>query len=124
MKRIAILLVLVIGLASTSAARSQQPASTPAAKSSVRTTDSVSFKPSPELQKSLEDLAQAMQSLAVKITTDPEIKAAAINVASGFVMTAQQVLTEQSDVIQQALKTAAEKISAAQSAPPLHSRKP
>src|SRR6185503_12839095 len=110
MKRIAILLVLVIGLASTSAARSQQPASTPAAKSSVRTTDSVSFKPSPELQKSLEDLAQAMQSLAVKITTDPEIKAAAINVASGFVMTAQQVLTEQSDVIQQALKTAAEKI--------------
>lgn len=124
MKRIAILLALVIGLASTSAARSQQPASTPTAKSSVRAADSVSFKPSPELQKSLEDLAQAMQSLALKITTDPEIKAAAINVASGFVTTAQQVLTEQSDVIQQALKTAADKISAAQSAPPQHSRKP
>ena len=124
MKRIAILLVLVIGLASTSAARSQQPTSSPSAKSPVATSDSVSFKPSPELQKSLEDLAQAMQSLALKITTDPEIKAAAISVASGFVTTAQQVLTEQSDVIQQALKTAAERISAAQPNPPPHSRKP
>lgn len=124
MKRIAILLVLLFGLASTSAARSQQPTSSPSAKLPVQTTDSVSLKPSPELQKSLEDLAQAMQSLALKITSDPEIKAAAINVASGFVTTAQQVLTEQSGVIQQALKTAAEKISAAQAVPPQHSRKP
>jgi hypothetical protein len=124
MKRIAILLVLLIGLASTSAARSQQPGSSPTAKASVRTADSVSLKPSPELQKSLEDLAEAMQSLALKITSDPEIKAAAIHVASGFVTTAQQVITEQSGVIQQALKTAADKISAAQSIPPQHSKKP
>ena len=124
MKRIAILMVLVIGLASTSAARSQQPASSPTKKSSAQTADSVAFKPSPELQKSLEELAQAMQTLALKITTDPEVKAAAMNVASGFVSTAQQVLTEQSGVIQQALKTAAEKISAAQATPPQHSRKP
>jgi hypothetical protein len=45
-------------------------------------------------------------------------------VASGFVTTAQQVITEQSGVIQQALKTAADKISAAQSIPPQHSKKP
>jgi hypothetical protein len=114
MKRIAILLVLLIGLAATSAARSQQPAA-PSARPSAQARDSVSFKPSPELQKSLDDLAKAVQSLALKIASDPEIKAAAIHVASGFVNTAQQVVAEQSVVIQQALKTAAEKISATES---------
>jgi hypothetical protein len=122
MKRIAILLVLVIGLATTSAARSQQP--TTAAKTKAGVEDSVSFKPSPELQKSLDDLARAVQTLALRIASDPQIKTAAVHVATGFVNTAQQVVAEQSVVIQQALKTAAERISAAQSIPPEHPKKP
>jgi hypothetical protein len=124
MKRIAILLVLLIGLATTSAARSQQPATPGAAKPKASAEDSVSFKPSPELQKSLEDLARAVQTLALRIASDPEIKSAAVHVASGFVNTAQQVVAEQSTAIQQALKTAADRISAAQSMPPDHPRKP
>jgi hypothetical protein len=123
MKRIAILLVLLIGLASTSAARSQQPDSPSKAKASAQD-DSVSFKPSPELQKSLQDLALAVQSLAQRIASDPEIKAAAVRVASGLVTTTQQVVEEESGAIQQALKTAADKIAAAQSVPPEHPRKP
>ena len=114
MKRIAILLVLLIGLATTSAARSQQPTNPSTSRGSAQPADSVVFKPSPELQKSLEDLARAVQALALKIASDPEIKAAAVHVASGAVSTAQQVLAEQSVAIQQALKTAAERISAAQ----------
>ena len=124
MKRIAILLVLLIGLASTSAARSQQPAPPSASKARPSVDDSISFKPSPELQKSLEDLARAVQTLALRIASDPEIKSAAVHVASGFVNTAQQVVAEQSVAIEQALKTAADRISAAQSAPPEHPRKP
>ncbi len=114
MKRIALLLILFAGFATTSAARSQQPASkSPApAKLSVQHDDSVKLKPSPELQKSLDDLAAAVQALALRIATDPELKAAALKVASGFVNTAQQVVTEQSVVLQDALKTAAERISA------------
>ena len=123
MKRIAILLVLLIGLATTSAARSQQPDSPSKAKASAQD-DSVSFKPSPELQKSLQDLALAVQSLAQRIASDPEIKAAAVRVASGLVTTTQQVVEEESGAIQQALKSAADKIAAAQSAPPEHPRKP
>jgi hypothetical protein len=122
MKRIAILLVLVIGLATTSAARSQQP--TTPAKSKASADDSVSLKPSPELQKSLDDLARAVQALALRIASDPEIKTAAVHLATGVVNTAQQVVAEQSVVIQQALKTAADRISAAQSIPPEHPRKP
>ena len=126
MKRIALLFVLVAGLAATSAARSQQPASkTPTqARQAAQRDDSLKFKPSPELQKSLDDLAAAMQALALRIATDPELKAAAMHVASGFVKTAQQVVTEQSVVLQEALKTAGERIAAAQSAPDPHTKKP
>lgn len=121
MKRIALLLVLVAGVATTSAARSQQP--TTKAPPSVRVADSVKLKPSPELQKSLDELAAAVQALALRIASDPELKAAAMQVASGFVNTAQQVVTEQSVVLQDALKTAAERI-AAQSQQPQRAKKP
>ena len=113
MKRIALLFVLIIGLAATSAARSQQPV-TPNQGKAAPAADSVIFKPSPELQKSLDELAAAVQSLATRIASDPQIKAAAMNVASGFVTTAAQVIAEQSIAIEGALKTAAERISAAQ----------
>ena len=114
MRRIALLFVLVIGLAAASAARSQQPTPTGQPKPSAKVADSVVFKPSPELQKSLDELAAAVQTLAKQITSDPEIKTAAMNVASGFVTTAAQVIAEQSVAIEDALKTAAERINAAQ----------
>ena len=122
MKRIALLLVLLIGLAVTSAARWQQPARTARSKAPAR--DSVLFKPSPELQKALDDLARAVQALATRIASDPQIKAAAMQVASGVVTTAEQVVAEQSVVIEGALKTAAERISASQSNPHQHPKSP
>lgn len=126
MKRIALLFVLIAGLAATPVARSQQPGSKAPApgKQDAQVDDSLKFKASPELQKSLDDLAAAMQALALRIANDPEIKAAAIHVASGLVNTAQQVVTEQSVVLQEALKTAGERIAAAQSAPHPRAKKP
>jgi hypothetical protein len=76
--------------------------------------DSIDLKPSPELQKSLDALAAAVQALAVRIATDPQLRIAAIQVASGFVVVAQQAVVENSVVIQEALRTAAERISTAQ----------
>jgi hypothetical protein len=125
MKRIALLLVLLIGLGGTSAARWQQPTTkAPQARSTTRAIDSVSFKPSPELKKSLDDLAAAIQALALKVASDPEIRAAAKQVAFGFVTTAQQVVAEQSVAIEGALKTAAERISASRPAPHQRSKTP
>ncbi len=125
MKRIALLLVLVACMATTSAVRSQQPAPKAPASGSqtIQLDDSLKLKPSPELQKSLDDLAAAVQALAHRIASDPELKLAAIQVASGLVTTAHQVVTEQSVVLQEALKTAAERI-AAQSAPHQRAKKP
>ena len=122
MRRIALLFVLVMGLAAASAARSQQPA-TSRAKPATPAKDSVVFKPSPELQKSLDQLAASLQALAQRIASDPEIKTAAMNVASGFVTTAQQVIAEQSGVLEEALKKAAQQINAAQKDLPGPSKK-
>ena len=126
MKRFALLLVLFACLATTSAARSQQPTAktSTAGKQSAQRDDSLKLKPSPELQRSLDELAAAVQALALRITSDPELKAAAMQVAAGFVTTAHQVVTEQSVVIQEALKTAADRIATAQSAQPQRAKKP
>jgi hypothetical protein len=126
MKRFALLLVLFAGLGATRAARSQQPTSKAPAlgKLAIVDSDSLKLKPSPELQKSLDDLAAAVQALALRIASDPELKSAAMKVASGFVNTAQTVVTEQSVVLQGALKTAADRIAAAQSTQHERSRKP
>ena len=122
-KRIALLLVLFAAVAA-SAARSQQPAGKPSAAAKSRAADdSVKFKPSPELQKSLEELAASVQALAQRIASDPKIRSDAIRVASGLVNTTQRVVTEQSVVIQDALKTAADRIAAAQSAQQQPSKK-
>jgi hypothetical protein len=123
MKRIALLLVLVCGLAAASAARSQT-AKDPVAKPKAQPADTVDFKPSPELQKSLEDLAAALQALGQRIASDPQIRAAAMQVASGAVTTAQQVVAEQSVHIEEALKAAAERISAAQTNQRRRSKQP
>lgn len=76
--------------------------------------DSLELKASPELQKSLEELGQAVQALALRVANDPQLRAAALQVASGFVNTAQQVVAENSTIIEEALKTAAEGIAAAE----------
>jgi len=117
-KRLALLLVLFAAVAATSAARSQQPTGKTSglSKSRVQVRDSVNFAPSPELQKSLEDLAASMQALAHRIANDPQIRSDAMHVASGLVNTAHHVVAEQSVVIQGALKTASDRIAAEQSA--------
>jgi hypothetical protein len=115
-KRVALLLVLFAALVAASAARSQQLPGKSSGSGKPRTVeDSVKFKPSPELQKSLDDLAASVQALAQRIANDPKIRSDAMRVASGLVTTTQRVVAEQSVVIQDALKTAADRIAAAQS---------
>jgi hypothetical protein len=116
-KRVALLLVLFAALAAASAARSQQPAgkSSGSPKPRAQAEDSIKFKPSPELQKSLDELAASVQALARRIASDPQIRSDAMRVASGLVTTTQRVVAEQSVVIQEALKNASDRITAAQS---------
>lgn len=98
-------------------AAQERSAKTPASGGTIiELSDSLKLKPSPELQKSLDELAAAVQALALRIATDPQLRLAAFHVASGVVATAQQVVTAQSVVLQEALKTAAERIATVQAA--------
>ena len=117
-KKLALLLVLFAALGAASAARSQQPVDrVPDPIKRAQSADSVDLKLSPELKKSLDDLAASVQALARRIASDPKIRSDAIKVASGLVTTAQRVVTEQSAVLQEALKTAADRISTTEPAP-------
>jgi hypothetical protein len=118
-KKLALLLVLFAAVSAASAARSQQQPvdRVPDPVKRVQSADSVDLKISPELKKSLDDLAASVQALAHRIATDPKIRSDAIKVASGLVATAQHVVTEESVVLQGALKTAADRISATQPSP-------
>jgi predicted transcriptional regulator len=118
MKRIVLTSFLVAIIVACAGSAKQHVVTAPPIlpKASLHVNDSVSFKASPELQKSLDELAASIQTMALRIANDPELRAAAMQVASGFVASAQQVVDEQSDVLQEALKTAAEKIAKAQAA--------
>lgn len=95
-------------------AQSDKPTVSVKAGKTILLKDSLDLKPSPELQKSLDALAAAVQALAIRVATDPQLRVAAIQVASGFVVVAQQAIVENSAVIQEALKNAAERIATAQ----------
>ncbi|MFN2636270.1 MAG: hypothetical protein ABR585_04545 [Gemmatimonadaceae bacterium] len=116
MTRFALTIVLIAAVAVACAVPTQHPKTIVAPTLTLHASDSVSFKPSPELQKSMDELAASVQAFALRIANDPQLRAAAMQVASGFVATAQQAVTEQSVVIQEALKTAAERLAKVQAA--------
>lgn len=108
--------VAAFSLALPLAAQAQSDKSTAKPGKTILLADSLELETSPELQKSLDALAAAVQALALRVANDPQLRIAAIQVASGFVLTAQQAMVENSVVIQEALKTAAERIATAQAA--------
>ena len=98
------------------AGQTQPNAASPKAAPKTQGSDSLELKVSPELKQSLDELARSVEALALRIANDPHLRAAALQVATGFVTTAQQVVAEQGDAIETALKTAAERIATAETA--------
>jgi hypothetical protein len=82
--------------------------------------DSIRVHVSPELQRSLDELAATLDRLGRRIANDPELRASAVRTAQSLVSVAQVVVVQQADVLQEALKTAAERLAdvAPPAAPP------
>ncbi|HLA14749.1 MAG TPA: hypothetical protein VJZ25_06975 [Gemmatimonadaceae bacterium] len=112
---------LAVSLPFSARAQEKQP---PKSEITIPRNDSLDIKASPELQKSLEELGEAVQALAIRIANDPQLRAAALHVATGFVNTAQQVVAENSVAIEEALKTAAERIASAEAKRRAQSKQP
>jgi hypothetical protein len=77
----------------------------------IDATDAVAALASPELQAALEELGERMSAIAAQIASDPELRTAALRAAGGMVGMAEILVTQQAEVIQEALRTAAERIA-------------
>jgi hypothetical protein len=64
-----------------------------------------------ELAQALGDLAQTLGALATRLANDPELRVNAVRAASSLVTVAQVVVEEQSGVIEETLRRAADMIA-------------
>jgi hypothetical protein len=100
------------------------PASTPATVQTRTAGDSLTVEITPELQRTLDELAASLERVGRRIANDPELRNSAVRAAQSFVGVAQLVVVQQADILQEALKAMSDRLAtlpAPQSAPdPLH----
>jgi hypothetical protein len=65
----------------------------------------------PELERTLGQLARTLEALGNRVANDPQLRASALTVAHGMVEVAQVVLVEQTKVLDEALRVAAERLA-------------
>lgn len=131
MKRSTFIILAVLVAGGSTAARAQSPAQprpeatkprdpAPTAKSSIDPRDSVAIA---DVQRAADDLALAVQEAVRKITENPELKVAALKVATNAVNAAQVIVSQQAATLQATLDALAKEvaaISAQQSKPKTH----
>jgi hypothetical protein len=65
---------------------------------------------SPELERTMEQVAGTLELLASRIAGDPELRASAARASRGLADVAEDVVVEQAVVLREALRTAADRI--------------
>lgn len=129
---------LLATLVSASAVAAQQPAAAtkdapastqpPAAASAeagataaaqARTAgDSIRIEITPELQRTLDELAASLERVGRRIANDPELRASAVRAAQGFVGVAQLMVVQQTEMLQEVLRTMSERLATLPAPPP------
>jgi hypothetical protein len=122
MKRMIGGLTVLLVLFSTHSAVAQQPAGAAGEgmraeiegiveRSGIRAAvDSIAVASAPEIERTLEELTGTLNVLASRIANDPELRVAAVRAAQSLVGVAQVVVVEQSSILQEALRAAADRI--------------
>ena len=117
-------------LLSAPAAAAQQPSTTandpsPPAQSGARATgqartagDSLRIEITPELQRTLDELAASLERVGRRIANDPELRASAVRAAQGFVGVAQLMVVQQTEMLQDVLRTMSERLATLPAPPP------
>ncbi len=65
-----------------------------------------------EIQRSVEQLAMAMQSVMQRIASDPALRVAAVQTAAALIATAETALDQNAGTVREVLKAAAERLRA------------
>ena len=103
--------VLFYACATQTRAPLTDPTSRPVSRATPTPLDLPQIPVSPELQRALDQLAATMAGLGQRIANDPALRVAALQAATRAVSVAQVMVEQNSVVLQDALKAAAEKIA-------------
>jgi hypothetical protein len=77
----------------------------------VAALDSLATASAPELQRTLDELTATLNVFATRIANDPELRTSALRAAQGLLGVAQVAIVEQSDLLQEALRSAADRLA-------------
>lgn len=102
-------IVFVASFAGASASLGAQTPTTPP-KTIVVPRDSVSIA---DVQRAADELARSVQAVVKKVTEDPQLKIAALNLAKESVNAAQVVVNQQAETLQSVLETLSREVAAA-----------
>ena len=117
-------------LLSAQAAAAQQPsasandparpaqAGAPATPQARTAGDSLRIEITPELQRTLDELAASLERVGRRIANDPELRASAVRAAQGFVGVAQLMVVQQAEMLQEVLRTMSERLATLPVPPP------
>ena len=120
--RYAISSALVALLISAPAAAAQQPtgsdadpsvapSSAPATAQPRTAGDSLRIEITPELQRTLDELAASLERVGRRIANDPELRTSAVRAAQGFVGIAEVVVVQQAAILQEMLRTVSDRLA-------------
>lgn len=117
MKRFAFIVfaVFVTGASTVRAQSSQPAAKTPTTPSTAQTPKSADARDSvtiADVQRAADDLAIAVQQVVKKVTESPELKVAALKLATNAVNAAQVVVAQQAATLQATLELLAREVAA------------
>lgn len=121
MKRFAFIALAVLLAGATSAVKAQAPSppqssARPQEPAKVQTTTSVDPRDSvsiADVQRAADDLVIAVQQAVKKVTENPELKIAALKLATSAVNAAQVVVAQQASTLQATLESLAKEVAAA-----------
>jgi hypothetical protein len=77
----------------------------------VAVMDSIAVASTPELQRAMEGLTATLNAFAARVANDPELRTSALRAAEGLLGVAEVAVVEQSELIQEALRAAADRIA-------------
>jgi hypothetical protein len=103
--------VLFVACAAQTRVPLTEPTSRPVSRATPTPLDLPQIPVSPELQRALDQLAATMATLGQRIANDPALRVAALQAANRAVSVAQVMVEQNSAVLQDALKAAAERIA-------------
>lgn len=117
MKRFAFIIFAVfVTAASTVKGQSSQPSAktpTPATPQTSRSADARDSVTIADVQRAADDLAIAVQQVVKKVTESPELKVAALKLATNAVNAAQVVVAQQAATLQATLELLAREVASA-----------